>query len=68
MRYNWPGNIRELENAIERAMLLTEGQLITADDLRLGEIADDADGARGAGAGARFRRPGFRSRRSSGAR
>src|SRR5499425_2885447 len=24
MRYNWPGNIRELENAIERAMLLAE--------------------------------------------
>jgi len=39
MRYNWPGNIRELENAIERAMLLTEGMHITADDLRLGEVA-----------------------------
>ena len=39
MRYNWPGNIRELENAIERAMLLTEGTHITGDDLRLGEVA-----------------------------
>jgi two-component system response regulator AtoC len=38
LRYNWPGNIRELENAIERAMLLTEGTQITAEDLRLGEM------------------------------
>jgi transcriptional regulator with GAF, ATPase, and Fis domain len=37
MRYNWPGNIRELENAIERAVLLTEGPIITPEDLRLGE-------------------------------
>ena len=26
MRYNWPGNIRELENAIERAALLAEAR------------------------------------------
>src|ERR687896_813580 len=37
MRYNWPGNIRELENAIERAMLLADGTHIAMDDLRLGD-------------------------------
>jgi len=47
LRYNWPGNIRELENSIERAVLLTESSLITLDDLRLGETITpgvDSDG------------------------
>ena len=39
LRYNWPGNIRELENSIERAILMTESQFIGAEDLRLGEAA-----------------------------
>ena len=29
LAYNWPGNIRELENLIERAVLLTSGKTVT---------------------------------------
>src|SRR6187200_2128276 len=32
VRYNWPGNIRELENAIERAALLAESPMISSSD------------------------------------
>ena len=33
MEYSWPGNIRELENIIERAQLLSQGETIEARDL-----------------------------------
>lgn len=37
MGLDWPGNIRELENRIYRAMLLSEGEIIRADHLVLSE-------------------------------
>jgi DNA-binding NtrC family response regulator len=33
LAYDWPGNIRELANVLERAQLLAEENLITLDDL-----------------------------------
>jgi DNA-binding NtrC family response regulator len=33
LEYNWPGNVREFANAIERAVVLTKGRLIEARDL-----------------------------------
>jgi len=32
-RYNWPGNLRELRNVIERAVILADGMLIQGADL-----------------------------------
>ena len=33
--HGWPGNIRELDHAIERAVLLAQGELVRAGDLAL---------------------------------
>ncbi|MXN90800.1 response regulator [Flavobacterium sp. Sd200] len=38
LHYHWPGNIRELENAIERSVLLARGNIIT--DIALQSMAE----------------------------
>ncbi len=35
IRHQWKGNVRELKNVIERAIILSEGDLLTADTLPL---------------------------------
>ncbi len=35
-RHTWPGNIRELENTIERAVLMAEARFLQEEDLNLG--------------------------------
>ena len=35
VRHTWPGNIRELENCVKRAVIMAEGKRLTAQDLEL---------------------------------
>ena len=37
-RYSFPGNVRELENILERALTWVEGEVISEDDLMLPEV------------------------------
>ncbi|MDR1607729.1 MAG: sigma-54 dependent transcriptional regulator [Deltaproteobacteria bacterium] len=36
--HNWPGNIRELENTVARAVLMAQGQVIEAPDIFMDEV------------------------------
>ncbi|KWF67885.1 sigma-54 dependent transcriptional regulator [Burkholderia pseudomultivorans] len=37
--YSWPGNVRELINRVRRAIVMSEGRMITAADLELNDYA-----------------------------
>ena len=44
MTYGYPGNVRELKNMIERAVLMAQNDLVKVSDLG---IQDNSDPARG---------------------
>jgi len=42
--FSWPGNIRELDHAIERAVLMAQGKMIRVSDLGLRAASEDGVG------------------------
>ena len=46
-RYDWPGNIRELKNAIERALIFGKGAVLSPEDLPDGIRAADSGAVTG---------------------
>jgi DNA-binding NtrC family response regulator len=52
LAYRWPGNVRELRNCLERAAILTDGELIRPSHLGIGvTYSDDIDTGSGAEGG-----------------
>ena len=36
--FNWPGNVRQLQNEVQRAVLMCDGKLVDVDDLSITEV------------------------------
>jgi two-component system NtrC family response regulator len=39
--YPWPGNVREMENKVKRAVIMAEGTMVNREDLELNETLDE---------------------------
>src|SRR5437899_6382673 len=45
MEYHWPGNVRQLENIVERSVALSAGPVLDVDDIHLDQRSAPAAGA-----------------------
>jgi DNA-binding NtrC family response regulator len=42
-KHDWPGNVRQLQNQVQRAVLMTEGQMVDSHDLGISEVSTGQD-------------------------
>ena len=40
-KHNWPGNIRELQHAVERAVIMSESNILEPNDFFLSQMEDN---------------------------
>jgi DNA-binding NtrC family response regulator len=43
IEYDWPGNVRQLENSIERAAVLAQGKVVSSEHLQLNDSGSTHD-------------------------
>ena len=41
--FDWPGNVRQLQNEVQRAVLLSEGEEVDATDLSISKVRTNSD-------------------------
>lgn len=41
--FDWPGNVRQLQNEVQRAVLMTEGPLVDVQDISINHVASGKD-------------------------
>ena len=42
-KYDWPGNVRQLQNEVQRAVLMCEGKMVDVHDLSITDMAASSD-------------------------